>query len=128
MESYLIEELTVNEKGIYFPDGSLIPWSTFYKNNYYFRFKEDALGFNKEIEDSLDVYWYPFIIYFYWVEIIPYNEDMNSIRIHFPKGQDQQNEFKSLAAYYILKEVKMLNMLASNNNDEANNLILKIFK
>lgn len=102
-----------------------LQWSFFYKENVIFEFKEDYLGF---IDSNEEVYCTPFIIPFYWVDITAPNSALYKdfhIRIQFPKGEEQRNEFKNIVAYNVLKQ---LNLLDSLDSKEANTVILNMFK
>lgn len=129
MESYLINEIDFDDLGICFSKGKreekTLLWSFFYRENVIFEFKEDFLGL---LDSDTEIYFPPFIIPFYWVDITAPNsakyKDFH-IRIQFPKGEEQRDEFKNVVAYHILKQLNLLNSLDSK---EANTLILKMFK
>lgn len=117
MSSYLIDELQIDPCGITFKkEFKYIPWKRILTEEWNFDFKEKFLF----LSDNS-------IITFYWVELIPSNPNFIPIRIHFPKGLSQQEDFKNLIAYYLLKENNLLETLANDNNQKANDFIKKIF-
>ena len=115
MSSYLIDELQINSYGIIFKKG-IISWKQILTEKWGFDFKEKFLF----LSDNS-------IITFYWVELIPSNPNFILTRIHFPKGLSQQENFKNLIAYYLLKENNLLETLADDNNKKANDFIKEIF-
>lgn len=115
MSSYLIDELQIDPYGITFKKG-IISWKQILTEKWGFDFKEKSLFLSNNS-----------IITFYWVELISPNPDFEPIKIHFPKGLSQQEDFKNLVAYYLLKESNLLETLANDNNKKANDFIKKIF-
>lgn len=117
MNSYLIDELQIDSYGITFKKGfKYIPWKLILTKEWNFDFKEKFLFLSSNSTIS-----------FYWVELISPNLDFEPIKIHFPKGLSQQEDFKNLVAYYLLKESNLLETLADDNNKKANDFIKKIF-
>lgn len=119
MISFVMDDKTVLEKGLKNPLGNYISWNFLLKHNYIFNFKEDYVGW-KDTEK-------PFTFKFYWVDIIPTSTNtILPFRIHFPKGEQQRNEFKDLVAFFLLKEKNLLETLA-DSHDKANDFLYKIF-
>lgn len=117
MNSYLIDELQIDLYGITFKkEFKYIPWKLILTERWNFDFKEKFLFLSSNST-----------IPFYWVELISPNLDFEPIKIHFPKGLSQQEDFKNLVAYYLLKESNLLETLAYDNNKKANDFIKKIF-
>jgi len=117
MSSYLIDELQIGLDGITFKkEFRYISWKLILTKEWNFNFKEKFLFLSSNST-----------IPFYWVELIPSNPNFIPIRIHFPKGLSQQEDFKNLIAYYLLKENNLLETLANDNNQKANDFIKKIF-
>lgn len=119
MSSYLIDELQIDLHGITFKkEFKYIPWKRILTEEWNFNFKEKFLFLSSNST-----------IPFYWVELIPSNPNFHfkPIKIHFPKGLSQQEDFKNLVAYYLLKESNLLETLVDDNNKKANDFIKKIF-
>ena len=115
MSSYLIDELQIDPYGITFKKG-IISWKQILAEKWNFHFKEKFLYLSNNST-----------IPFYWVELIPSNPNFIPTKIYFPKGLSQQEDFKNLIAYYLLKENNLLETLANDNCKKANDFIKEIF-
>ena len=102
-------------------------WEQFINEDYVLHFKKNYFGIPNQ-EDLIHFFDHPFPVVFYWVDIYSLSNPDEITRIHFPKGEAQAEEFKNLAIYYILQRAKMLKTLTFSNNDEINDLILKILR
>ena len=116
MVSCIISDMTINEAGLLSPSqNNRFSWNYIVKNKFTFNFKKDSVGWG-ENSDALE---------FFWVEVrspvtLPF-------RIHFPKGREQYDNFRSLVAYYLLKTSGMLDTLSIDNTAEINNFIKLYF-
>lgn len=126
LSSFLISQINITKLGLDSPLG-LQPWERFIDKDYVLHFKNDYFGISNQ-EDLIHFFAYPFPVTFHWVDIYSLSAPDEITRIHFPKGKMQSEEFKNLAIYYILQKAKLLKTLTFSNNEEVNNLILKILK
>lgn len=119
MISFIMDDKTALEKGLKNPLGNFLSWDYILQKGFIFKFKEDYVGW-KDVE-------HPFTFKFYWVDIIPTkNDTIYPFRIHFPKGEEQRNEFKDLVAFYLLKEKNLLDTL-TDNSEKVNDFLYNIF-
>lgn len=126
LDSFLVSQVNIANFGLNSPLG-LQPWERFINEDYVLHFKKDYFGIPNQ-EDLIYFFDHPFPVVFYWVDIYSLSNPDEIIRIHFPKGETQSEEFKNLAIYYILQRAKLLKTLTFSNNEEVNDLILKILK
>ena len=126
LNSYLVSQINITKFGLNSPLG-LQPWERFINENYVLHFKREYLGMPDQ-EDLIHFFDHAFPIIFHWVDIYSLSNPDEIVRIHFPKGEAQSEEFKNLVIYYILQRAKLLNTLTFSNNDKVNDLIFKILK
>ena len=126
LDSFLVSQVNIANFGLNSPLG-LQPWERFINEDYVLHFKKDYFGIPNQ-ENLIHFFDHPFPVVFYWVDIYSLSNPDKIIRIHFPKGEAQSEEFKNLAIYYILQRAKLLKTLTFSNNEEVNDLILKILK
>lgn len=126
LDSFLVSQINIANFGLNSPLG-LQPWERFINEDYVLHFKKYYFGIPNQ-EDLIHFFDHPFPVVFYWVDIYSLSNPDEIIRIHFPKGETQSEEFKNLAIYYILQRAKLLKTLTFSNNEEVNDLILKILK
>lgn len=126
--SLLVSQVDITKDGIN-PRNYLIfhAWEQFINEDYVLHFKKDYLGVSDQ-NDLINFFDSPFPVVFYWVDIYSLSNPDKITRIHFPKSEAQAEEFKNLTLYNILKRAKLLKTLTFSNNDEVNDLILKILK
>ena len=121
MKSYLFNQVRIWDWGIQFPGTITINWEVFIDQEWFIEFFEDFYGIGEEASSYDSVYFYPAVINFYWAELKkPDSEEI--IRIHFPKGREQRDEFKRLVAFYIFKELEL------EEKKDKEQIIRKIFK
>lgn len=130
LDSFLISQIDITKDGLNANRSGYLffqSWEQFINKDYVLHFKKDYFGISNQ-EDLIHFFDYPFPVVFYWVDIYSLSNPDEITRIHFPKGETQSEEFKNLAIYYILQRAKLLKTLTFSNNEEVNDLILKILK
>lgn len=65
------------------------------------------------------------VLFFYWLDIHPKGIRDDFIRIHFPKGESECDNFQRLYTYYLLKSQNMLDNY--NENKVAQQLLQHLF-
>lgn len=128
--SLLVSQIDITKDGIDAnKSGYLVfhAWEQFFNGDYILHFKKDYFGIPNQ-EDLIHFFDHLFPVVFYWVDIYSLSNPDEITRIHFPKGENQAEEFKNLVIYNILKKTKLLKSLTFSNNDKVNDLILKILR
>ena len=130
LNSFLISQIDITKDGLNANRSGYLffqSWEQFINKDYILHFKKDYFGIPNQ-KDLIHFFDHPFPVVFYWVDIYSLSNPDEIIRIHFPKGETQSEEFKNLAIYYILQRAKLLKSLTFSDNEKVNDLILNILK